>query len=99
MRNINRGALRITETARAQHETAVAHSISKILLREELDPSSIVTMDSSVRPLGVFLVTGVYVDGKIHSYVKTWAELNNVDDIKTEWVQSQNYPGLFEICD
>ena len=87
--NINRGAFRVSEQGLAQHETALANTISKMLMREQLDIGQVVTATCNVKPVGTFLITGIYVDGKFHSVLKTWADLSDVYDIKsqveTEW--------------
>ena len=87
MKDINRGAFRITDAARAQHETALAQAVSKILLREECSIEDIETLEDPSRALGVFIDTRIYIKNEMHSYVKTWAPLTNLKDIKTEWVQ------------
>jgi hypothetical protein len=94
MKDINRGALRVTEAARAQHETAVAQAVSKTLIKEECPIDDVVTADSIVRALGVFLVTGIYVRNALQSYVKTWASLSDTKDIKTEWLHNDTCQGL-----
>jgi len=94
VKDINRGALRVTEAARAQHETAVAQAVSKILLRDGCEAGDIATAENNIRALGVFIVTGIYVKGVLHSHVKTWANLSSASDIKTEWIQEGDCQGL-----
>jgi len=82
--NINRGMFRVSEQALAQHETALAHAVAKILMRDKVDISHVTTVTGNVRPVGTFLLTGIYVDGKFHSVLRTWADLRDVYDTKTQ---------------
>lgn len=87
MIGINRGAFRVSEVILAQHETAIAQAVSKILMQQECEPEELVTSVSTLRTLGTFAITAIYTKGIYHSYVRTWAPLEETQDIKTEWVR------------
>lgn len=83
MISVNRGAFRVSEQALAQHETALAQAVSKAIQKESLEQQDIIIINSNVKSLGTFLLTGIYIQGRFHAVIRTWADLDNVYDLKT----------------